>query len=234
MKPFYVYMLECSDRSFYVGHTDDLQTRLAQHESGALGGHTSTRRPVRLVWFEEQPTRDEALRSELQLKGWSRAKKRALVAGDWATIKRLARGPDWSSVKVERGAASSFDSGPACGGPYAQDERGGIAPRATREAVHPERGDRLASSFDSGPACGGPYAQDERGEGSRLVPRERRFTPSVATAWPRPSTPGPPVAGPTLRTSGGDPPGFPKKSVRPERSGRAAAAESKGGGQPDA
>src|SRR5512142_1063310 len=111
MKPFFVYMLECSDRSLYVGHTDELETRLAQHESGALGGYTSTRRPVRLVWSEELASREEALTCELQLKGWSRAKKWALVQGDWGRIRELAgphTGPDLrrekrGPVPAERG-----------------------------------------------------------------------------------------------------------------------------------
>ncbi len=149
MKPFFVYMLECSDRSLYVGHTDDLEARLVQHETGALGGHTSTRRPVRLVWSEEMISREEALTCELQLKGWSRAKKWALIEGDWALLKRLARGPDRVHLKVTAARTSSFDS------------------------TSPERRPPC-SSFDSGAASGGPYAQDERERGrSRRAQDER-------------------------------------------------------------
>jgi len=46
---FYAYMLRCSDGSYYIGHTDDLDYRLAQHQAGTLGGYTSKRRPVTLV-----------------------------------------------------------------------------------------------------------------------------------------------------------------------------------------
>ena len=89
--PFYTYMLHCSDRSFYTGHTDDLQTRIAQHEAGAVPGHTQNRRPVKLVWSQEFGTRMEALEAERQIKGWSRAKKLALIREDWRLISTLAR-----------------------------------------------------------------------------------------------------------------------------------------------
>ncbi len=88
---FYVYILRCVDQSYYVGHTDDLQRRMAQHEAGEIPGHTQTRRPVRLVFSQEFPTRAEALVSERQLKGWSRAKKEAMISGDWERVSVLAR-----------------------------------------------------------------------------------------------------------------------------------------------
>ncbi len=89
--PFYTYMLHCADRSFYVGHTDDLETRLEQHEAGALPGHTQDRRPIKLVWSQEFGSRMEALEAERQIKGWSRAKKLALIREDWSLISTLAR-----------------------------------------------------------------------------------------------------------------------------------------------
>ncbi|MFW2831040.1 GIY-YIG nuclease family protein [Sphingomonas sp. ID0503] len=82
MKPFFAYMLRCSDRSYYVGHTDDLESRIAAHQHGAVPGYTSTRRPVFLVWQQAFGTRSEALETERQVKGWGRAKKEALIAGD--------------------------------------------------------------------------------------------------------------------------------------------------------
>ena len=88
---FYAYILLCNDGSYYAGHTDDIDTRIAQHQTGALGGYTAARRPVTLVWSETFPTRDEALAAELQIKGWSKAKKEALIAGDWDLISILAR-----------------------------------------------------------------------------------------------------------------------------------------------
>ena len=88
--PFAAYLLRCSDGSFYVGHTDDLEQRIAQHQRGDISGYTQTRRPVQLVWSEHFPTREEALAAEQQVKGWSRAKKEALIAGDWEQVRRLA------------------------------------------------------------------------------------------------------------------------------------------------
>ena len=90
MKPFYVYMLRCGDGSYYTGQTDDLDSRLQQHESGNVG-YTSTRKPVALVWQGEFETREGAIAFEQQIKGWSRAKKEALMAGDWAQVKALAK-----------------------------------------------------------------------------------------------------------------------------------------------
>ena len=92
MKPFYVYMLRCSDGSYYVGHTDDLQKRIDQHIDGTLGGYTATRRPIRVVFTCDFSTREQALERERQLKGWIRAKKEALIRGNWDKLRRLAIG----------------------------------------------------------------------------------------------------------------------------------------------
>jgi predicted GIY-YIG superfamily endonuclease len=76
---------------FYVGHTDDFARRIAQHTTGALPGFTADHRPVELVWSQNFPTRYEAQVTERQLKGWSRAKKLALIRGDWQRISALAK-----------------------------------------------------------------------------------------------------------------------------------------------
>jgi predicted GIY-YIG superfamily endonuclease len=89
---FWVYMLRCADNSFYIGHTDNLETRIARHACGDCAGYTSSRRPVHLVYSQEFQTRDEALQAERQIKGWSRAKKQALIDGDWKHIQQLAWG----------------------------------------------------------------------------------------------------------------------------------------------
>ena len=91
---FFAYLLCCSDASYYAGHTDDLALRIGQHETGECGGYTATRRPVTLAWSQEFATREEALAAERQIKGWSRAKKEALIAGDWKRIRQLAWGTD--------------------------------------------------------------------------------------------------------------------------------------------
>ncbi|BDW83307.1 hypothetical protein MACH24_27450 [Erythrobacter sp. Dej080120_24] len=88
---FHTYILLCNDGSYYVGHTDDLDYRVAQHKSGALGGYTAKRLPVAFMWSEAFATRDEAFAAERRIKGWSRAKKEALIAGDWKRISKLAR-----------------------------------------------------------------------------------------------------------------------------------------------
>lgn len=88
---FHAYLLRCVDGSYYAGHTDDLEQRIGQHGSGTLGGYTARRRPVELVWCQDFATREEALAAERRIKGWSRAKKEALIAGDWASISVLAR-----------------------------------------------------------------------------------------------------------------------------------------------
>ena len=88
---FHTYLLRCADASCYAGHTDDLDQRIAQHQSGAVGGYTAKRRPVTLVWSETFQTRDDAFAVERKIKGWSRAKKEALIAGDWDRVRLLAR-----------------------------------------------------------------------------------------------------------------------------------------------
>jgi tRNA/rRNA methyltransferase len=88
---FYAYMLRCSDGSYYVGHTDDLDARIGAHQSGLLPGYTQKRRPVHLVWHQDFVARDQAFAAERQIKGWSRAKKEALNRGDWGAIQLLSR-----------------------------------------------------------------------------------------------------------------------------------------------
>ena len=84
-------MLHCNAGRFYTGHTDDLERRIAQHKAGHFEGFTKRFLPVELVWADEFATRDEAKAAELRIKGWSRAKKMALIRGDWEAISRLAK-----------------------------------------------------------------------------------------------------------------------------------------------
>jgi putative endonuclease len=88
---FWAYLLLCSDGSYYAGHTDALESRISQHKAGVMCAYTSARLPVDLVWSETFQTRDQALAAERQIKGWSRAKKQALIAGDFVRIQELAR-----------------------------------------------------------------------------------------------------------------------------------------------
>ena|SRR3569832_531006 len=101
---FWAYMLHCRGGSFYVGHTDNLELRIGQHQSGQVEGFTRDHRPVTLVWSQDFPSRIEALEAERRIKGWSRAKKLALIRGDWALISALAKsknGPSTSSGRTE-------------------------------------------------------------------------------------------------------------------------------------
>ena len=93
MLEFWVYVLECADGSFYTGHTDNLEKRLAEHDQGLMCDWTSKRRPVRLAWARTVPTRDEAKAFEYKLKRWSRAKKLALIEEDWAALNHWAKKP---------------------------------------------------------------------------------------------------------------------------------------------
>ncbi|MFY9884287.1 MAG: GIY-YIG nuclease family protein [Candidatus Cybelea sp.] len=92
MKLYYVYMLVCADRSFYIGITNDLETRVAQHEFGHDPQcYTFKRRPVKLVYSSEFHYVEEAIAWEKQLKGWSRAKKAALASNNWSLVHELAK-----------------------------------------------------------------------------------------------------------------------------------------------
>src|SRR5437868_6910811 len=88
-----VYMLKCADGSFYVGSAigDDLTKRVAEHQMGAYPGYTSTRRPVTWVWSEHFERITDAIAVERQIKGCNRAKKEALIKGDWHEISHLAK-----------------------------------------------------------------------------------------------------------------------------------------------
>ncbi|MFL6621016.1 MAG: GIY-YIG nuclease family protein [Sulfurifustis sp.] len=88
---FYVYILQCADGSFYTGHTDNLERRLYEHSSGTAHSYTAARQPTKLVYCRTFETRLEALAAERQIKGWSHAKKKAMIAGDWAEVSRLAQ-----------------------------------------------------------------------------------------------------------------------------------------------
>jgi len=89
---FWIYMLKCIDGSYYVGHSDSLEARIAQHHAGAIQScYTFSRRPVQLVYSQEFATREEAIAMERRIKGWNRAKKTALINNDWDEISRLVR-----------------------------------------------------------------------------------------------------------------------------------------------
>ncbi|KKL60704.1 hypothetical protein LCGC14_2202650 [marine sediment metagenome] len=90
MNQFWVYILKCNDGSYYTGHTDDIDARLSQHKQGLISGcYTINKRPLELVYCKVFELRDDAFKTERQIKGWSRKKKEAFIKGDWNEIKRL-------------------------------------------------------------------------------------------------------------------------------------------------
>ncbi|MEA3033744.1 MAG: tRNA/rRNA methyltransferase [Sphingomonadales bacterium] len=119
---FYAYLLRCADAHYYVGHTDDLDSRIAQHLAGAIPGYTQKRRPVQLLWADRFPDRDSAFAAERQIKGWSRAKKEALIRGDFEALRELAKKQSFDTPLRLRSAAT-------------QDER-----RGRSLSAHPEEG----------------------------------------------------------------------------------------------
>jgi len=83
MNKFYLYILRCSDNSYYVGQTDNLEKRVSEHSNGRFVGYTSTRLPVIKVYDKVFSTRAEALLAEKKVKPWARQKKEALIRGDF-------------------------------------------------------------------------------------------------------------------------------------------------------
>ncbi len=98
MKTYYVYILKCSDNSYYTGITNDIDMRLAQHKDGDNPkSYTYRRRPVKLVFCESFISPNEAIDFEKQVKGWSRKKKEALIERNWDQLKKLAKCNNYTS-----------------------------------------------------------------------------------------------------------------------------------------
>jgi tRNA/rRNA methyltransferase len=79
---FYAYIMRWSDGTYHVGHTEDLNDRVAAHRSGILAAYKQTGRAVELVWSQAFSERSQAVSAERLIKGWSRAKKEALIRGE--------------------------------------------------------------------------------------------------------------------------------------------------------
>ena len=87
----WVYILRCADGSYYTGCTTNLDQRLGEHQAGESPSYTSTLLPVVLVYVEEfQPIHD-AIAAERRIKGWSRAKKEAMIEGRWDNLPALSK-----------------------------------------------------------------------------------------------------------------------------------------------
>jgi putative endonuclease len=87
----FVYILRCADNSYYTGQTTDIERRLEEHQSGIYEGYTHSRRPVTLLWFQEAQTDNDAFLLGRKLKGWSRAKKEALIHGDFNGVHEVIK-----------------------------------------------------------------------------------------------------------------------------------------------
>ena len=107
---FWVYILRCADGRFYTGHTDNLEQRFAQHQHGGYCDFTSRRRPVRLMWSDSFASRIEALEAERRTKPWSRAKKQALIDGDWQRLSHFSKPPS-ERPSTSLGTNGSLDDG---------------------------------------------------------------------------------------------------------------------------
>lgn len=91
LQPYTVYILKCSDNSYYVGVTNDIDRRLNEHQEGLTKGYTSSRRPLELVFTEHFKEVNRAIAFEKQIKGWRRAKKEALISGNWHLLPELSK-----------------------------------------------------------------------------------------------------------------------------------------------
>ncbi|GAB6278444.1 MAG TPA: hypothetical protein DCP10_07985 [Bacteroidales bacterium] len=87
----YMYILKCSDGSYYTGSTVNLERRLSQHQNGEGANYTKKRLPVDLVYFEEYSSVADAFYREKQVQGWTRKKKEALINGEYEDLKSLAK-----------------------------------------------------------------------------------------------------------------------------------------------
>lgn len=87
----HMYILKCSDGSYYVGSTRNLEARLWMHQEGRGAEYTKRRLPVELVYACETGTAAEAFGLEKKVQGWSRAKREALIRGDYAALRPLSK-----------------------------------------------------------------------------------------------------------------------------------------------
>ena len=95
MNTYYIYILLCSDNSYYIGFTNNLEERVLQHQNGVnSSSYTYKKRPIHLIYSEEFIDVKQAIEREKQLKKWSRAKKEALINNDLVKLKNLSKSKD--------------------------------------------------------------------------------------------------------------------------------------------
>ncbi len=92
MKRYYVYILKCSDKTYYTGFTSNLENRIVEHQIGKhKESYTFKRRPLQLVFHCEFTNAEMAIETEKQIKKWSRAKKEALINDEFEKLPNLAK-----------------------------------------------------------------------------------------------------------------------------------------------
>jgi putative endonuclease len=94
--PYFVYIIECSNKALYTGITNDLQRRFAQHQTGQGGHYTSYNPAVNLRYYKEYKNRSGAAKREAQIKAWSRTKKLALIKSNITGIWTGKDSASWS------------------------------------------------------------------------------------------------------------------------------------------
>ncbi|WP_084152300.1 GIY-YIG nuclease family protein [Nocardioides halotolerans] len=110
----YTYMVRCNDDTYYVGSTWDLDGRIWQHNHSPDGAvYTRRRRPVELVWNAEFDSIEQAFAFEKRIAGWSRAKKEALIRGDYDALIALSRRKGVQDREREKAAAEDAEPRPA-------------------------------------------------------------------------------------------------------------------------
>jgi putative endonuclease len=112
MKTIYVYILKCSDNSYYTGVTNDLDRRLQEHNKGIEKDcYTYNRRPVKLVFCEMFDSPEAAILFEKKIKGWTRIKKESLIEGSWNKLHELAKCKNETSHINYEGSSLRLHSG---------------------------------------------------------------------------------------------------------------------------
>jgi putative endonuclease len=102
--PYRVYILLCADGSYYTGSAANVEARVVQHQEGVYPeSYTFGRRPVKLIWCSDEVKRySEALAFERQVKGWNRAKKEALIRGDFGQIHEIVKAERKRREKIKK------------------------------------------------------------------------------------------------------------------------------------
>ncbi|HTO15735.1 MAG TPA: GIY-YIG nuclease family protein [Edaphocola sp.] len=98
MKHYYVYILKCSDESYYTGITNNIERRLSEHNEGLdKRSYTFRKRPVKLVFYQKFNDPTQAIAFEKQVKGWRRKKKEAIINDRWDLLQELSKSKDSST-----------------------------------------------------------------------------------------------------------------------------------------